>query len=380
MTVVHQATLPISGMIRTPETTGNAIRFNGVGVASVADVLQIDLGIKLAVGGSLNMSGMMDCCGATDVGKKRSANEDQFLVSDVSKSMRVHQTSLALDHQTRLFGDTKGKLLLVADGMGGHEAGERASQLVIDAIVDYVLNRLSWYMFDSCLKDSEFEEQLKQALIECQRRIDREVSAIPQRRGMGSTLTMAYIVWPRMFLVHAGDSRCYLLRDGELQQLTRDHTLADLASSVQRGKQGTAVQEDDDANEGDRPMANVLWNVIGGDARVPHPDAIALDLQLGDTLLLCTDGLNKHLTRRQIREILSDEKSTEVICQNLIDGANAAGGSDNVTVIVSRFEDRVADAAVLEEVELALDDPNRDTVDFVKPKFSIPNISSQSPR
>ncbi|MCA9133018.1 MAG: hypothetical protein KDA45_07675, partial [Planctomycetales bacterium] len=105
------------------------------------------------------MSGFMDCCGLSDIGRQRSSNEDQFLISDVCKSMRVHQTSLALDHQTRLFGETQGKLLLVADGMGGHEAGERASQLAIDSFVDYALNRLSWFISPSGESEEDFEEQ-----------------------------------------------------------------------------------------------------------------------------------------------------------------------------------------------------------------------------
>ena len=78
------------------------------------------------------MSGFMDCFGSSDIGRSRDTNEDHFLISDVCKSMRVHQTSLGLDHQTRLFGNTQGKLLMVADRMGGHDAGERASQLVLD--------------------------------------------------------------------------------------------------------------------------------------------------------------------------------------------------------------------------------------------------------
>lgn len=309
------------------------------------------------------MSGMMDCYGATDIGKKRRRNEDQFLISDVSKSMRVHHTSLALDHQTRLFGETKGKLLLVADGMGGHEAGERASQLVIDSIVDYVLNRLSWFMFESCLTDEDFEAQLKQGLVACQGRIDREVAAMPQRTGMGSTLTMGYIVWPRLFLVHVGDCRCYLLRDGQLQQLTRDHTLANLQAG--RREDDTHAGDAETTEDQENPLTHVLWNVIGGGSKAPHPDALAYDLKLGDTLLLCSDGLTKHLSGRHIKEILSREEGTESICAKLIHAANNAGGSDNITVIVSRFADRVNESAMLEEVELPLDAPSlADTAEF----------------
>lgn len=307
------------------------------------------------------MIGKMECSDATDIGKKRDSNEDQFLISDVSKSMRVHRTSLALDHHTRLFGETKGKLLLVADGMGGHEAGERASQLVIDSMVDHVLNRLSWFLYDTQEDDAEFEKQLKQGLLACQRTIERETSAIPQRRGMGSTLTLAYIVWPRMFVVHVGDSRCYLLRDGMMQRLTRDHTVAAL-SEASLGVSDT----NDHEIEGDRPGANLLYNIIGGDVD-PHPDALALDLKIGDTLLLCTDGLNKHLSNSKIHDILQAEADTDAICERLIAEANRAGGSDNTTVVVSRFSDKDVEAEACQEVELPLEEGNSallDTVDI----------------
>ncbi len=307
------------------------------------------------------MNGKMDCFGATDIGRKRETNEDQFLISDISRSMRIHQTSLALNHQTRLFGDTQGKLLLVADGMGGHAAGERASQLVIDGIVDYTLNRLHWFMFGDCETDESFEDDLKRALVDCQARIDREVAAIPSHRGMGSTLTMGYIVWPRLFIVHVGDCRCYLLRGGVLKQLTRDHTLADLVSRGENGNGDTS--EDDDSGDSNSIFSNALWNTIGGGSgEVPRPDALALDLKMGDTLLLCSDGLNKHLRHKQIQELLSRKATSEQICNALISAANEAGGSDNVTVIVSRFlaqEPQETKYAVAEESEAL-----PDTVDF----------------
>lgn len=311
------------------------------------------------------MGGVMDFCGATDIGRRRSNNEDHFLIADISRSMQVHQTSLTLDHRTRLFGGTKGKLLLVADGMGGHEAGERASQLVIDGIVDYTLNRLSWFMFDDGHTEQEFEEQLKQGLIECQRRIDCEVAAMPARRGMGSTLTLSYIVWPRMFLVHVGDSRCYLLRRGTLQQLTRDHTLAALNEENQNPGRAPGEDSDLDSKESRSPMANILWNVIGGAGHDPHPDAQAMDLEIGDTILLCTDGLNKHLSKREINAILSLPIKPNEKCRQLIDAANAAGGSDNVTVVVCSFIDGAEATEMNASIELPLEEKLANTDEFV---------------
>ena len=91
------------------------------------------------------MRGKMDCFGLTHIGQVREVNEDQFLIADLLKSMQVHQTSLGIDDQTRLFGTSQGKLLLVADGMGGHAAGRRASTLAVDSLTTYVLNMMQWF-------------------------------------------------------------------------------------------------------------------------------------------------------------------------------------------------------------------------------------------
>lgn len=323
------------------------------------------------------MSGLMECCGMTNIGLKRSNNEDQFLIADICKSMRIHQTSLAFDHQTRLFGETQGKLFLIADGMGGHEAGERASHLVTDGIVDYILNRLVWFMSDACFSEKDFQEQLRDAILSCQRRIDREIAEVPQRRGMGSTLTMAYIAWPYMFLAHVGDSRCYLLRHGELELLTRDHTLARLAAESRIGSQDSSLDdrksesalEDDNESDDQGYMSNVLWNVLGGgEGNEPNPDAKMIELHKGDKVMLCTDGLSNMLTRMQIKEILSQSIPTDEICSQFVEAANAAGGNDNISVVVSRFLDREESKAPSEELVLSLKDTIADTVDMMEVK------------
>ena len=127
----------------------------------------------------------MDCYGRTDIGKKRSSNEDQFLIADLNKSLRVHQTSLGLDHQTRLFGGSQGHLLVVADGMGGCAAGERASTLAIDSVVSYVLDTLHWFYRLNENSEDDFRDDLKAALHHCQARLAIEMAAIPKREGMG---------------------------------------------------------------------------------------------------------------------------------------------------------------------------------------------------
>ncbi|MGV3485711.1 MAG: PP2C family protein-serine/threonine phosphatase [Planctomycetaceae bacterium] len=282
----------------------------------------------------------LELFGVTDIGRKRSSNEDQFMVADLCRSFRVHHTSLALDHRTQLFGATQGQLLLVADGMGGHEAGERASQLALDGVVDHFLNRIAFRMIDGDAGDAEFEEQLKAALTHCQQLIRQDVSAVPQRKGMGSTLTMAYIVWPKLYLVHVGDSRCYLIRDGQIQQLTRDHTMASSLNPE-------PPERDESLPDEDGPLTNVLWNVLGGDGDL-RPDALAIELQINDAIVLCTDGLTRYVSRKRLREVIAGTEPLNDACSHLVAEANQAGGSDNITIVACRLREQEVDQTVAE--------------------------------
>jgi protein phosphatase len=285
------------------------------------------------------MQGMMECHGLSDNGRVRKANEDQFLIADLNKSMRIHQTSLGIEDQTRLFGGSQGKILLVADGVGGHAGGDRASTLAVDAVTTYLLNNMRWFFRLHEDPQDDFLDDLKAALERCQERVSAEAEAVPDRRGMGTTLTVAYVVWPRLYVVHVGDSRCYQFRGSELRQITEDHTVAQ-----QYVDSGVL-----DANEAETsPWSNVLWNVVGGTSDELAPHVHKSELQLGDSLLLCTDGLNKHVSDEQIAQLLEDDMSAEQTCIRLVDTANEAGGTDNITVVVARFHDRLEQSSFME--------------------------------
>lgn len=322
------------------------------------------------------MSGKMDCFGMTDIGRKRSANEDQFIIADLNKSMRVHQTSIGLDHQTRMFGNSQGKLLAVADGMGGQEAGERASQLVVDSVVTYVLNTLNWYFRLEADSDEDFRDDLKAGLQHCQEMLQRDVEAAPQRSGMGTTLTMAYIIWPRMYVVHVGDSRCYLLRDGKLKQITRDHTMAQLYKETMDAPVVNGEPDDEDTSR----WSHTLWNAISADESAVDPEVYAVNLELGDAILLCTDGLTKYLDKTRLVALLSSEESTEAICQQMIDEANDAGGCDNITVVISRFNTACDElAADKSTAELPLTQPKNDPLADTRPYIKEAETVSANP-
>ena len=287
--------------------------------------------------------GKIDCFGLTDRGLVRDLNEDQFMVGDLRKSLHVHHTSLGVDNRTYLHGDTHGQLLLVADGLGGHASGERASTLAVDCLAHFAVNAWHWCArLDDCDDEQVFAEW-QQAMHQCDERVHAEGDARPERRGMGTTLTMAYVAWPNAYILHAGDSRCYLLRNGRLEQVTTDHTLAQKFVDA-----GMISPDQADHSR----FSHVLWNAIGGTTDELTAEAHKLALALGDVLLLCTDGLTKEVDDDRVAEILELPLPAAEICQRLIAAANEAGGSDNSTVVVAKFISKEDIAAIRDTVPL----------------------------
>lgn len=270
-----------------------------------------------------------DAFGLADTGVKRSVNEDQFLIASLSKNMLIHQTSLPQDNHERLVGAPGGTLLAVADGMGGHGGGDVASSVAVDVIMNYVLNIMPWFFRLDDSNEADLTDELRAALERCHGAV-REAAASDEDADprMGTTLTLAYIVWPRLYVVHVGDSRCYLYRRPALQQITKDHTLAQ--QMVDKD-----VLDEDQA-EGSK-WSNILWNTVGGGSDDMEPDVHKAKLEAGDTVLLCSDGLTKHVDDDGIRETLATSEGSEAIATSLVRAANAGGGSDNITAVVARF-------------------------------------------
>jgi protein phosphatase len=212
--------------------------------------------------------------------------------------------------------------------MGGHAAGDRASTVAVKTLMRYVLNFMPWFFgLDSEHEDDLFDE-LKSAVVKCQEEIHAAAVAEPERAGMGTTLTMAYVLWPRTYVVHVGDSRCYLLRKNELEQITRDHTVAQ--KLVEEGRLQPEQVESS-------RYSSVLWNALGGGSEEVSPEVYKVRLKSKDTILLCTDGLTKHVKDTKLLDYLSGQEGTEGICQRLVDAANDAGGTDNITTVIARF-------------------------------------------
>ena len=266
--------------------------------------------------------------GLSDCGRVREANQDQFLIAELTKSMLVSATTLELGE--RVFGRVQGEILLVADGMGGHAAGEQASQLAISHLVHRLLNSVHWFFHGDDGNEDDFVANLQDLMQDANAEILRESAENLKVRGMGTTLTMAHRIGRRMFVVHAGDSRCYLYRNGAVEQLTTDHTLA-----RQMVEKGGMRPEDEPTSR----WSNVLWNVLGGDSNDEVvAEARRVDLEEGDLVVLCSDGLHRYVDEQLLAEVLSVTEDPESACRALVDFANASGGQDNVTVVVAKPE------------------------------------------
>ena len=296
----------------------------------------------------LSMLTQMDCFGLTDLGRKRPTNQDHYLIADLNKSMRIHDTSLTLDNETRVYGGSQGKLLIVADGMGGEAEGERACTIAVDQVTTYILNSLAWCFRLEEHSEHDFEDHLKEALESCQKSIQAVVAGHPEMESMGTTMTMVYIVWPRAFVVHVGDSRCYLLRNRELEQITVDHTMSEMMAEAGQMSREEARHS---------PMGHALWNVIGGRSNELSVDVYRITLECQDILLLCTDGLYDMVPQDKLQELLNANSSAETTCRKLVDLANENGGKDNITVIVSRFHSpRLDEPRAFVEAEVPLEE------------------------
>jgi PPM family protein phosphatase len=230
----------------------------------------------------------------TDVGRARSGNEDSYFC-----------------------GRT---VLAVADGLGGHQGGEVASAAAAEPLA-----ALDGREFAD---PAEAAEALTAAIREANSAILDQAAGDPGLWGMGTTVTAAALAGERhLQLAHVGDSRAYLLRDGSLEQLSTDHTV--VAELVRRGRLTPA-------QAAIHPERSILTRAVGLDPRIPVDTPDPLELQDGDQVLLCSDGLTEAVDDDQIAQLLSAGPDGNAACQALIDAANAAGGPDNITVVLLR--------------------------------------------
>jgi protein phosphatase len=256
----------------------------------------------------------------TDVGQVREHNEDNFLVADLTKRVR------GLQEENRVVAVGKnGNILAVCDGMGGAAAGEVASQLAVDIIYEKMTEDVSP---ETQVTRNEIARRLVRAVEAAGLRIFEAAKSDRTRRGMGTTVTAAALVDDHLFLAQVGDSRGYLLRDGNLVQVTRDQSLVN-----QLIEAGQLTEEEAETFEHN----NIILQALGT-AETVQVDLTFAELRRGDMIMLCSDGLSGMVRNDEIREVLKAAADPLEACKALTDRANAAGGHDNITVIVAQFD------------------------------------------
>ncbi|MGZ3417915.1 MAG: Stp1/IreP family PP2C-type Ser/Thr phosphatase [Polyangiales bacterium] len=297
------------GEARTPTAPMGIVESTGAGGAEAAS----PAGVPAPQAGQLRIR----LFGRTDVGRIREHNEDNFLVADLSQSSR----GLMENIRTHVVG-ANGTLLAVCDGMGGAAAGEVASKLAVDIIYEQM------QAGGPPRHRDEFARRLVRAVEVAGMRIFAEAKLDRNRRGMGTTATAAALVDEYLFLAQVGDSRAYLLRGDQLALVTRDQSLVN-----QLIEAGQLTEEEAENFE----HSNIILQALGTADSV-QVDLTYVKVRQGDTLLLCSDGLSGMVRAEEMRQALLANPEPMDVCKVLTEKANEAGGHDNITVIVAKFD------------------------------------------
>jgi serine/threonine protein phosphatase PrpC len=257
---------------------------------------------------------LLDTAALTDTGMVRKNNEDTVLALDI--------------HGANTFSAESYGIYLVADGMGGHQAGEVASEMAAQIISETLLDGLRQET-----QSLSPPRLIKQAIEKANTEIYHKAGDNPELLTMGTTVTLGLRLDKSLYLGHVGDSRAYLIRKGKIRQLTEDHSL--IARLL---KDGVISPEEAETH----PDRSKILRCLGVTTEVKidtckqtsKHDRLSLDI--GDSLVFCTDGLTNHVSDEEIRDYVQKGEGAEVICRELINLANLRGGSDNISVIVVR--------------------------------------------
>jgi len=269
----------------------------------------------------------IDVSAQSHTGHHRANNEDHFFVTRLGRTLQTLTTSLPAG-EVPAHTEEVNYVMVVADGMGGHAAGEVASRMAISALVSIALDVPDWIFKVDAEYAREIERRSRTRVQEVGAMLVERGRQDPALRGMGTTLTAARSLGRDLLITHVGDSRAYLLRAGSLHRLTRDHTYAQLL--VDTGQ----LAPGDVANSRHR---HVLTNALGGSCEDVHVDTDRLQLEDGDRLLLCSDGLTDLVDDATITTILQAATRSSDACEGLVQRALDSGGRDNVTVIVATY-------------------------------------------
>lgn len=269
----------------------------------------------------------IDVWGLTHIGRIRQDNQDHFFVGALVRGARVHYTSVDIDAEGAEFlhMERLASLAVVADGVGSAGGGEEAARRAVKDLVSSVSRFFHEAEFKEAEEPEVFSRLLHEAALEAHETLLQKAEEEGGKRRFATTLTLFLGLWPHAYLLQVGDSRCYLFRDGVLTQITRDQTLAQELVDARVLTQ-TAAQKS--------RWSNVLSSAIGGDEAAPTVTRITRDW--GSVLLLCSDGLTKHVSDERIRERLANISSSRETAEQLLQDALDDGGTDNISIVVGR--------------------------------------------
>ena len=299
-----------------PETQGREVIVNEVNAAA-----------RVKPAASYSSLVEIDVAALSHAGHVRSNNEDHFLVTRLGRTLETMITSLPEGDAPKRAEEVN-YLMMVADGMGGHSAGEVASRMALSAIVSIALDIPDWILKLDEEREHEIERRTRARVREVAAMLVKEGAHDPALSGMGTTLTAARSLGRDLQITHVGDSRAYLFRAGVLHRLTRDHTYAQLLVDIGRLPSTDAA---------DPRHRHILTNALGGSDANVKIDVDLMTLEDGDRILLCSDGLTEMVNDSAITGILVEARGAHQACEALLQRALDNGGRDNITVIVAGY-------------------------------------------
>jgi len=292
------------------------------------EVDQVDQSVKVGQAASYSSLVKIDVAALSHIGHIRLNNEDHFLVIRLGRTLETMMTSLP-DGDTPKRAEEVNYVMIVADGMGGHAAGEVASRMALTEIVNAALAIPDWILKLDEEHAREMEHRMRDGVREVGALLIKEAAQEPALSGMGTTLTVARSLGRDLQITHVGDSRAYLFRAGALHRLTRDHTYAQLLVDLGRLPSIGAA---------DPRHRHTLTNALGANDRSVKVDIDLMKLEDGDRVLLCSDGLTEMVDDATISDILTDTPGSLEACEILVQRALDNGGRDNITVIVAAYQ------------------------------------------
>jgi protein phosphatase len=261
---------------------------------------------------------------ATHPGLARSTNEDHYAV--IRRSWTRDVLASNLPPESFLSSDEQAFVMVVADGIGGSAFGSLASRLAVQTVWELAGRATSWVMRFQDADAQQIHERIEAYVQLVEERLRQQSRNHPETAGMGTTWTSAYVTGRDVLIAHLGDSRAYVLRRGALEQLTHDHTLAQ--ELIDWGMPREDVKR----------YGNILTNCFGGNSGAPVPELRHMELESGDMLLICSDGLTDMAADDLIAKTIDPARSPQDNCEALVQLALRGGGKDNVTAVLGRFE------------------------------------------